>query len=227
MKNSERFDINDRPGESYDSDNAVHSLLRGLRDAQPDPDFESRLLRRLAGRQETAGNARRPRWLPMWLGLSRGTFARRLAFVSVGVVAAVCILISFAVLRRLQVSPHTPSVADNTQSARPSAPRSAEPVVAQEQPAMASSASRARTHGLRSSHQPAPPRDEITTSFPAPPMPLTAQERLLLRMARADEQQRSTLLDPGLRASADAARAEEFQRFFIAATTIRDERSLN
>jgi hypothetical protein len=51
-------------------------------------------------------------------------------------------------------------------------------------------------------------------SFPAPPMPLTEQEKLLLRIARKVDPVEMAMLDPRVRAMQDAEEKAEFQRFF-------------
>ena len=51
-------------------------------------------------------------------------------------------------------------------------------------------------------------------SFPAPPMPLTEQERLLLRMAHKNDPVELAMLDPKLRELQDAQEKAEFQMFF-------------
>jgi hypothetical protein len=55
-------------------------------------------------------------------------------------------------------------------------------------------------------------------SLPAPPMPLTEQERLLLRMAHKNDPVELAILDPKLRELQDAQEKAEFQRFFARAT---------
>jgi hypothetical protein len=56
--------------------------------------------------------------------------------------------------------------------------------------------------------------DMEAASFPAPPMPLTAQERLLLRLGNKVDPMEMAMLDPKFRAIEDAEEKEEFQRFF-------------
>jgi hypothetical protein len=51
-------------------------------------------------------------------------------------------------------------------------------------------------------------------SFPAPPMPLTDQEKLLLRLAHKNDPVELATLDPKLRELQDAEDQAEFQRFF-------------
>ena len=54
-------------------------------------------------------------------------------------------------------------------------------------------------------------------------MPLTDQEKLLLRVAHSASPQQSTIINPNLQARAEAASAAEFQLFFVAATTIHKQ----
>ncbi len=51
-------------------------------------------------------------------------------------------------------------------------------------------------------------------SFPAPPMPLTEQEKLLLRLRHKNDPVELAMLDPKLRELQDAQEKAEFQRFF-------------
>lgn len=56
-------------------------------------------------------------------------------------------------------------------------------------------------------------REMRAASRPAPPMPLTEQERLLVRVAREDRPQAIAMLDAGTRAKELAKEDAEFQRF--------------
>ena len=51
-------------------------------------------------------------------------------------------------------------------------------------------------------------------SFPAPPMPLTEQERLLVRMVHHGDGVELAMLDPKMEALRDAEEKEEFRSFF-------------
>jgi hypothetical protein len=53
-------------------------------------------------------------------------------------------------------------------------------------------------------------------SRPAPPMPLTPQEKLLLQVARAGDPQEIAMLNPELRAKQEHEAKAEFNRFFEA-----------
>jgi hypothetical protein len=54
----------------------------------------------------------------------------------------------------------------------------------------------------------------LAASHPAPPMPLTEQERLLLRIAHRGDPVELAMLDPMRRAARDVEEQTEFQRFF-------------
>ena len=56
-------------------------------------------------------------------------------------------------------------------------------------------------------------------SFPAPPMPLTEQERLLLRIAHRADPVELAMLDPMQRAARDAEEKADVKKFFEPSTT--------
>jgi hypothetical protein len=56
--------------------------------------------------------------------------------------------------------------------------------------------------------------DVPSAGFPAPPLPLTEQERMLLRVARRDDAKNKALLNPDLQAAQSAKNTEQFQHFF-------------
>jgi hypothetical protein len=61
----------------------------------------------------------------------------------------------------------------------------------------------------------------LAPSHPAPPMPLTDQERLLMRLVRGSDQVELAMLDSRLDALKDAEEKAEFQRFFVQPTTVQ------
>ena len=58
------------------------------------------------------------------------------------------------------------------------------------------------------------PGETQATSFPAPPLPLTEQEKLLLRLAHRRDPENMAILNPDLRAAQTAKATEQFQQFF-------------
>jgi hypothetical protein len=57
-------------------------------------------------------------------------------------------------------------------------------------------------------------RPRQTPGFPAPPLPLTEQEKLLLRLARRNHSQDMNLLNPDVQAQQSAEATQQFQQFF-------------
>lgn len=59
-------------------------------------------------------------------------------------------------------------------------------------------------------------------SYPAPPLPLTEQERLLLRIVHKDGPVELAMLDARLRTARDEEDKAEVQRFFVQPKTVQD-----
>jgi HAMP domain-containing protein len=57
-------------------------------------------------------------------------------------------------------------------------------------------------------------RTTQTPGFPAPPLPLTEQEKLLLRLAHRNDAQDMNLLNPDAQAQQSAQATQQFQQFF-------------
>ncbi len=57
-------------------------------------------------------------------------------------------------------------------------------------------------------------RSTQTAGFPAPPLPLTQQEKLLLRLAHRNDAQDMNLLNPDVQAQQSAKATQQFQQFF-------------
>jgi hypothetical protein len=73
---------------------------------------------------------------------------------------------------------------------------------------------RVRSHrGTTSRMAPAVGETQMA-SFPAPPLPLTEQERLLLRLAHRGDSDTTAILNPDVRAAQTAKATEQFQQFF-------------
>jgi hypothetical protein len=68
------------------------------------------------------------------------------------------------------------------------------------------------------------PEEIQTAGFPAPPLPLTDQEKLLLRLAHRNDAQDMNLLNPDVQAEESANATQQFQQFFgINANEMRSE----
>jgi hypothetical protein len=207
------------------SEEMIERVLAGLRDADAPDGMERRILDGLEERA-TARSRQGRRWMrPVWLlapsrPIVAGAVACGIAVAGLLVVLAVPAVRRHAPLSKLQSKANTSPtervpVAPNAVAAnnvRASAPghdvRSMETANAQK-----ASLVRALVWG-NGSNDSAAVNDTQTASFPAPPMPLTEQERLLLRIAHRGDPVELALLSPRLRAVEDAEEKAEFQRFF-------------
>jgi hypothetical protein len=174
------------------ADGTIERLLAGLRDAEPPGGMERRILEALDGmgaREEAASTSF---WRPAMALLS---------------VCAVILFVAIAVQHRrapanLSHSTKNAEERDATKTA----------VVAQREPVV-----RRRTSSRVSVGRPpgaAVTREKEAASFPAPPLPLTDQEKLLLRVAHRADMDKMALLNPDVRAAQTAKATEQFQQFF-------------
>jgi hypothetical protein len=187
-----------------DADRTIERLLAALRDAEPSAAMGRRILEALEARE---GEASAPRW-------------PRLRPVATWLAAAVAI----AGLLIIAVAIHQHRRAPADTRSRGTAP----PVRRTNQPeAVVQKASIApRRPAKRGSRRPpvsAVPETQAA-SFPAPPLPLTEQERLLLRLAHRRNPEDTAILNPALQAAQSAKATEQFQHFFgIDATEMRSQ----
>ena len=169
--------------------NEIDQLLRYFDQAVPPVGFESRVLRRLAAAQSAAPARRMQSWRWPVLAIS-----------SAAALAALLLI-------------HSRPTAPPLPAAVPSAPR-----VAQAGPSPAVEAPRhqplraVRRHSAPGFHSPS------QVSFPAPPAPLTAQEKLLLQVAASSDLAPREILNPVLSAQLRAAGDAEFERFLHPST---------
>jgi hypothetical protein len=186
-----------------DADETIKVLMSGFRDAVPPSGMQSRILQAVE-----LHPAVRPGLLESW-GL-RPSVA--LVFVCAAVLMAslaVAIRVFQPWHRSTNVASHV-THADVRQGTRPE-----------------TTAVKATT-GLRRKAPRASatrPREETQlASYPAPPLPLTEQERLLLRLAHQHDVQSVAILDRDLQTAASAEAAKQFQQFFeIDAKEMRNE----
>jgi hypothetical protein len=187
------------------SEEAIEKVLAGLRDAEAPAGMERRILSALED-QESVRTRLDWRWLrPVWLVMPAGATTRVL--VCGAALAAVVIVFAIPAIRhagdatvhsRKEVAPAkllpaTPSVVDA--------------------PLVAATPSHEGRVGLRvgtpvretRSVRTVDSEDSVAlnemqaASFPAPPMPLTEQERLLLRIAHKNDPVEVAMLDPNQR----------------------------
>ena len=198
---------------------AIERVLAGLRDVEAPAGMERRILDRLEERA-----ARRAemgwRWFGrVWRGVPVGFVVGGIALAGVAVV-----MLMVPAARRFGHEP----VQSRIGVAPVNSVRGVFPTLAAKNVPDSSRGSRvrlktedARVFGpIDATDSAADSEDDIAlsetraASFPAPPMPLTEQERLLLRMAQKNDSVELAMLDPRLRELEEAQEKAEFQRFF-------------
>jgi hypothetical protein len=189
-----------------DADATIERLLAGLRDAEPPPGMPRRLLAAIETHPAVAPASPWYRRTPPWL--LHPVMALLLA----------CVLALSTKLHHHRDTPiYIRSHTDTQQAAAPVA-------VAQKAPA--------RPHRKTSPVPLRPPQtgpespvqEAQTAGFPAPPLPLTDQEKLLLRLAHRNDPQNIALLNRDAQAAQSAKATKQFQDFFaINPTEMRSE----
>jgi hypothetical protein len=193
-----------------DADQTIKMLMAGFRDAEPPTGMQSRILEALELHATVS-----PGLLKSW----RLRPSAAMAFVGAAVLtAALAVAIRF--YQPLHGSANTTSQVthgDARQGARSETTAVKTPAGLRRK-ASRGSATRPREGEL------AAPGETKLASYPAPPLPLTEQERLLLRLAHRHDVQSVAMLNPNLQAAASAEAAKQFQQFFgIDAKEMRNE----
>jgi hypothetical protein len=185
-----------------DAEKTIERLLAGLRDAEPPCGIEHRILKALDGMDAREASASASLW--------RWSLRPAIAVLLAGVVI---LMAGIAVQQRR----HAPPVLTSAHV---------------RQPAKRELVARAPTVLLRTtSRVPVKPRQDApavgntqAAGFPAPPLPLTEQERLLLRLAQRGDADNKAMLNPDARAALTAKTTKQFQQFFaIDATEMRSQ----
>jgi hypothetical protein len=206
------------------SEEAIERVLAGLREVETPDGMERRILDGLEGRAAQARSGWR-RSMPMRLVMPQGRFAARelgWGLISGAALAGVLFL-AFAIpaMRKAGRAPVRSRIDVAGVKVVPMAPSGIGPGDGER----ASPGSRVPWRGTRDAPETESVREAdsgdsvalsetLAASFPAPPMPLTEQERLLLRLLHKVDPVEIAMLDPRVRAMQDAEEKAEFQRFF-------------
>jgi hypothetical protein len=203
-----------------DSEETMERVLAGLRDAKASAGMERRILQSLD--QQASGMKARSGWRRLiFVGATKPAKAVVCGAALAGLIAVV---LAIPAIRRLGRAPLQSKTAVVT-----GAPVRTSPAMRAGEAAPSSDRSRAKPGTtvkerdaalVGAADSRAADSDDVAmsemqaASFPAPPMPLTAQERLLLRLAHKVDPVEMAMLDPKFRAMQDAEEKAEFQRFF-------------
>jgi hypothetical protein len=212
------------------SDEAIEQVLAALRDAEAPVGMERRILETLEERASARAGSGWRRLRQIWLMIpARPVAARSLAcgVALTGLFAIGLAIHSIHAIRRpgharskmgaAPVGSSTPTTSEAvTNSAQLVSRRSGVQSVGRPTAGEKTKARRARVNSNADS---VALQKMLAVSYPAPPMPLTEQEKLLLRIAHRRDPVELAMLEPMLRTVQDAEEKEEFLRFFGQSTT--------
>ncbi|MGD0443785.1 MAG: hypothetical protein ABSA39_07605 [Edaphobacter sp.] len=202
------------------SDEAIEKVLAGLRDVEIPAGMERRILDGLEERAARRAEAGRRWYRPVWRGVPAAYVACGVAVVGLAVVMLMVPAVRRfghgGVQSQMGVAPVKPIPAMRSTIAS----RDTETVLHASDVRFAKRVDAAESGLGRAGDSAGGSEDDVAlsetraASFPAPPMPLTDQEKLLLRLAHKNDPVELAMLDPKLRELQDAEDQAEFQSFF-------------
>lgn len=211
---------------------AVTRVLAGLRDAEPPAGMERRILEAVHNRASVKSTSAWHRLRPMWLIPSFTRWSTQPRIWGVGLVCAAAIFLAVSMIHRTQHIP-TSAIPANVADARATIdaqhPHSPKEIATTAQFASPTPSRRStrRTYLRRTALIPDTDsqalREMRASNHPAPPMPLTEQEKLLLRIAHKRAPEELAELNPVQRDARDAQQKAEVQKFFEPAPTRNNE----
>jgi hypothetical protein len=175
-----------------DADGTIERLLAGLRDAEPPGGMERRILEALDGREAREVAPSAFLWRPA---------------MALSLTCAVILIVALMIPR------HRHAPADLRRSTSADVRQDTRPELIKQTPPTSPRRTTRRALVRRPHDLPAAGETQAT-SFPAPPLPLTEQERLLLRLAHRGDRENMVILNPDVREAQTAKAAEQFQQFF-------------
>lgn len=196
-----------------DPEDAIEKVLTGLQTTEPPPGMQRRILETLQAR--TAAQS-----------LSARTSARPITITFAAYSVALCLLvivIAAPMIHRMGHAPAQPKTASSTiELPPPSAPTVATKEAPAPRPRSPKKPSMQTAKLIHDSDSTAL-GEMHAASLPAPPMPLTDQEKLLLRIAHKGDPVELAMLDSAMRAKQEAEGKTEFKKFFGPSTTGENE----
>jgi hypothetical protein len=174
-----------------DSDRTIESLLASLRDAEPPPGMHHRILDAVAAGRATACSS--PRRLHPAIAMS----------------LACTLAVTIWVQHHRHTSANLRSYITNSDTPRTTPPQTVVAAKTPCEPRRSTSKTSPRpTHTTEGSYAKENP------GFPAPPLPLSDQEKLLLRIAHRNDAQDRNLLNRDVQTQQSAKATQQFQQFF-------------
>lgn len=176
------------------ADEAIEKVLAGLRQCDPPPAMNRRILDALQSHQDALQAQTRMKLLPRWAHGAIASFACALA-------------LAFLWVHHAPTPAPPPQTRANLQQ-----PPSSIPTVERFHPDNPPVHLARREKDHLPHYSPAEPAE--TASFPAPPLPLTGQERLLLQLAHKGDTRNLAMLDAAVADKQEEQNQKQFQDFF-------------
>jgi hypothetical protein len=219
------------------SEEAIAKVLTALRDTEAPEGMERRILKALEDRSSAPSRSVWPRsvWQrmlqPPWRAAPMRPVAISALACGIAFAGLFAVVLAIPAIRRFGHAPAQSSPQSPSQSKRNAAPSGslllATPATAAKDAPLPPPGSRARSIARKNASEARAVRDSDSValnemhgaSFPAPPMPLTEQEKLLLRIAHKGDPVELAMLDPVVRATRDAEEKADVKNFFEPPTT--------
>jgi hypothetical protein len=173
-----------------DPDGTIENLLAGLRDAEPPPGMHHRILDAMVAGQATAQSS------------------RRLLHPAIAMSLACALAITIWVQHHRHIPTNPRSYTTNVDAPRTKPPQTFADITPREPRRSTSRVLLRPTHAGEVSYVKESP------GFPAPPLPLTEQEKQLLRLVHHNDAHNMTLLNRDVQAQQSAKATQQFQQFF-------------
>jgi hypothetical protein len=198
-----------------EADKTIERLMTGLRDIEPPAEMQRRILEAMRAHEAAASDPLRHGRITPWL-------LRPSVAMSLACAAALAAWLIVAV--KVHQPWHAPAET-TSYSTHAAARRDTRPVTVAQKAHIEPRRTAARVPARRPRVGDVSAADETqAASYPAPPLPLTEQEKLLLRLAHRDDAENTAMLSPDLQATQSAKATQQFQQFFeIDAKEMRKE----
>ncbi len=203
------------------SEEAIEKVLAGLRNSNAPSGMERRILAAVQDHASARSRWCWPRLRPIWLVTQPSRTAPMSVAWGVALVAIFTLVLAVPAIHRRGHSLAQPKTNSVPLAALPPAASGIVAEVAQPPAPGSNIQPRRKTNTRRASsiNHSVALRKMRAASYPAPPLPLTEQEKLLLRLAHKGNPVELAMLNPEMRARQDAESKAEFQRFFGQSTS--------
>lgn len=215
------------------SEEAIRKVLAGLGGCDVPPEMEHRILKAV-GDHASAESPSSLHWSrPIWLLDLGARFIPRQMLFGVAVTGMLAVALTIPLLHRAHWVGGAASEFKQVAPARVSPPPQATPSLVASSAPLLATASDFRSARKKQGHAVAPVRhpDSLAlremhaASRPAPPLPLTREERMLLRLVHTIGPQQLAMFSSEERAKREAEAEAEFQQFFGQVTARNSEQN--